>query len=81
MQITEYVCDECGKKRSSDVNHWRSISSSQVRREFCLVELNQSNLIGEYHDKADVCGQDCAVKVFSRWLSTGKLKEGKNEQV
>ena len=85
MQITEYVCDECGKKRSSDVNHWRSIivllSSEGNGRRFLASELTDEfpSLCGI--DRAHVCGQDCAVKVFSRWLSTGKLKEGKNEQV
>lgn len=70
MQITEYVCDECGKKRSSDFNHWRTLSGDHAHRHFCVGELGV--LTGDL--LADVCGQDCAVKVFSRWLSTGKLK-------
>ena len=78
MQITEYVCDECGKKRSSDVNHWRTLMVSHNRKEFtCSLLWNWSaqpaGLTG-IDEISDVCGQDCAVKVFSRWLSTGKLK-------
>lgn len=80
MKITEYVCDECGKKRSSDVNHWRTLSKTRASSSRLNIDdLDLDEVIGDEH--ADVCGQDCAVKVFSRWLSTGKLKEGKNEQV
>ena len=85
MRITEYVCDECGKRRSDDVNHWRMISSRFVK--FGIDESSRSEHL-EFHvydhgfadfeegtvEMIDVCGQDCAVKVFSRWLSTGKLK-------
>ena len=72
MQITEYVCDECGKKRSSDVNHWRTLVCvyRECGKRFVCDELD--GVIGD--EDADVCGQDCAVKVFSRWLSTGRLK-------
>ena len=76
MQITEYVCDECGKKRSSDVNHWRTLASLHGTGRFFSDALG--GVSGD--ENIDVCGQDCAVKVFSRWLSTGKLREGKNEQ-
>ena len=78
MQITEYVCDECGKKRSSDVNHWRTLAMERFAGSTRFVAYILGELQSEH---VDVCGQDCAVKVFSRWLSTGKLKEGKNEQV
>lgn len=76
MQITEYVCDECGKKRANDTNHWLTLA-------VLLGGCFSADYLGqlESDEQADVCGQDCAVKVFSRWLSTGKLKEGKNEQV
>lgn len=76
MQITEYVCDECGKKRSSDVNHWRTLTVDCAHKRFKADDLD---IITEMDYSVDVCGQDCAVKVFSRWLSTGKLKAEKPE--
>lgn len=74
MQITEHVCDECGKKRTNDTNHWfRPVISH--RGNFCVLPFNTALTNGRERPKEwiDVCGQDCAVKVFSRWLSTGKL--------
>lgn len=70
MQITEYVCDECGKKRSSDINHWKTVAVMAGAWRFTAAPLGDAHGI----EDMDVCGQDCAVKVFSRWLSTGKLK-------
>lgn len=67
MQITEYVCDECGKKRSGDANNWWNLVE-------VVGELRVRHFQYAYCEGADVCGQDCAVKVFSGWLSTGKLK-------
>lgn len=74
MQITEYVCDECGKKRSSDFNHWRGMYVGRINGgpSFTAGVLRIAE--GSNVESMDVCGQDCAVKVFSRWLSTGKLK-------
>lgn len=74
MQITEYVCDECGKKRTNDSNHWRTLNVMSAGR-FIAADLDWC----KEEEHADVCGQDCAVKVFSRWLSTGKLKAEKPE--
>lgn len=76
MQITEYVCDECGKKRKNDTNHWRTIlnyPSAQSKVRLVVGSLGMKNEFVDAEEE-DVCGQDCAVKVFSRWLSTGKLK-------
>lgn len=67
MHINEYICDECNKKRSGDANNWWNLIEDDR-------ELRVRHFQYAYYDGADVCGQDCAVKVFSRWLSTGKLK-------
>ena len=72
MRVTEYVCDECGKKRSSDTNHWRTIfisaSKDFVSTNFGFMPLDSDREV------RDVCGQECATQTYSRWLSTGKLK-------
>ena len=74
MQITEYVCDECGKKRSSDVNHWHSVYITTIASQPGFIAGKLGCAWDSDVEQVDVCGQDCAVKVFSRWLSTGKLK-------
>lgn len=54
-----------------------------MRREVSAICANcDSRVRLDVHGRCEKCGSDAVTyALFSRWLSTGKLKEGKNEQV
>lgn len=52
-------CDECGKLRMSDSNHWLEGSASSVMLEVAVMGRLESA-------DAHFCGQECAMKWVGR---------------
>ena len=86
MKIETFACDECGKRRDSDANHWWVLSA-----DVSAVDLsNQEHAIGALlimkwedgikhgnppHRESHVCGQSCVIAAVNRFMSTGKLEK------
>lgn len=68
-------CDGCGKDRAADNNHWRSFKVTRFNPElgrYVTLEIQSvTDACLSYH----ACGETCALKLVSRWLSTGSLEE------
>lgn len=63
---TAIICDVCGREKK-DVNHWFLVETSEgfhidkaesIEREKLNLEITK-----------DVCGQNCATKLFSEWMT------------
>lgn len=83
-----YACDGCGKARARDANNWWILQKTLGGRERFWAE-KWSDSRAKNEDVSHVCGQECAMKLFERWLETGsfeapssrKLEEQGNEPV
>lgn len=66
VQVTE--CDVCGAQKK-EVNHWYKVW-------ICCGEFRSApaHLIANSDHLPDVCGRECASKLFSRFLETGSLE-------
>lgn len=67
VQITK--CDVCGAQKK-EVNHWYKVWLFGNIFHCALVQFIRSldNV------EKDVCGRECASKLFSRFLETGSLE-------
>ena len=78
MKIETYACDECGKRRDSDANHWwvasvfNSAMSSGQTACLTLVPWDSASLDG---GGSHLCGQSCVIAAVNRFMSTGKLEK------
>jgi predicted GNAT family N-acyltransferase len=74
-KVETFICDVCGKDRREDVNHWHQVEAhGEV---FAIGRLAPRQADAQYpgYSFADVCGNECATKLFQRWLTTGKLTQ------
>jgi hypothetical protein len=69
-KVETYICDVCGKDRREDSNRWR-IFSIAGERGLCVYSIHEQGVDPDAH----VCGNECATKLFQRWLTTGKLTQ------
>lgn len=72
MKIHQTVCDVCGAVKK-ETNHWFRVHLSKNSiphaMDYCFaVEHWRENGIGK-----DICGQECATKLFSLWLATDSI--------
>lgn len=69
MIVNAIVCDVCERHKGA-VNHWFKVSVIQDTFDCFRVESEEMHeCVGK-----DVCGQECATKLFQRFLATGKLE-------
>lgn len=77
MLVTNYVCDSCGISKK-EANHWfllLVLLGKDGPNSFAAFPLQQDLSFGPLAEMpAHVCGEDCAAKLFSRWLVTGRLR-------
>ena len=80
-KIETFICDICEKDRREDTNHWMTAFSTGLPGEFCIGPLTRhrqattTDGVGAAIEPIDVCGNECATKLFQRWLTTGKLTQ------
>jgi hypothetical protein len=73
-QIVSTVCDECEKVKGTTNHWWLMGMTNSGELVIKQAEKKESNC-GAFVSKWDLCGADCATKVFSRFLSVGKLEK------
>ena len=73
-KIETFICDICEKDRREDTNHWMTAFSTGLPGEFCIGPLTRHRSMAA-PTPIDVCGNECATKLFQRWLTTGKLTQ------
>lgn len=64
-----YKCSVCGKQKL-EANHWFILNPSADVLGIYRWRSGMCNAQSVEH----VCGQECAIKMFSLWLSSGKLQ-------
>jgi hypothetical protein len=69
-----YTCSECKKIRASDANRWWLVFTVPSINGFSLV-VRPWDRQGAREADEHACGEACATKMFSRFLSTGRLTE------
>ena len=90
MKIETFACDECGKRRDSDANHWwLAIIHSQATRQapgaeyrvinsegIDLIKWNKELASGNFREQVShLCGQSCVIAAVNRFMSEGKLEK------
>lgn len=77
---TSIVCDICGTVKG-ETNHWFIVD---IRKEDKLendpgFHIVQANFIKREHldleEAKDVCGQTCAMKLFSQWMTDAQTAQ------
>ena len=67
MKLDTRVCDNCGKRRDNDTNHWLQVWSSG-HGVACIAPF-----LSNRGDADDACGQECTTAMLSRFLATGSF--------
>lgn len=70
MIVNAVVCDVCERTKGA-VNHWFKVDVDTDGIFTCIAMEHEDD--HELPGK-DVCGQECATKLFQRFLATGKLE-------
>jgi hypothetical protein len=85
-KLNTFVCNVCAKQRASDSNHWRRVylverDGSNKPAGIFFVDWDVDMMIRPSwqpaplpEKDAHVCGDACAVKAFSYWLTHGSLE-------
>jgi hypothetical protein len=68
-----YTCSECKKIRASDANRWWLFFLNELRPQYIVVRRWDRQ--GARDATEHACGEACATKMFSRFLSSGRLTE------
>ena len=71
-QVATFKCDNCGKMRSDDTNHWRNLWEGTNR---VLVIAHWNPAVAEQNGTKHACGESCTVTMIQRHMATGKLTE------
>jgi hypothetical protein len=67
MKVETFKCDECGKSRDKDSNHWYMIFADQ--RDAKNIEIRRFDVRQEASRVWDhICGQECLHKAIDRLL-------------
>jgi ribosomal protein L37AE/L43A len=74
-----YQCDNCGKDRDDDTNHWFVLMKEVAplahdERDYGLIIRRWDENFAEVRDAKHACGQDCAMQMASRFLATGNFE-------
>ena len=77
-KIVSFICDECGKQRENDTNRWWQ--GYYVTKDNFETELRVRKFDRNDGTATLWCGEECAMKAFSRWLATGTLEGQKGEK-
>ena len=63
------LCDECSKEWTPS-NHWFSVFPTHDGDMPMFCTLIQAEREDTSNVRLDFCGQQCAMKAFSRWMDT-----------
>ena len=96
MKIETFKCDNCGRDRDKDTNHWSHVVGiCRNNEKFILmgplgntayVGFDISQLPAECGEEdylttsVDACGDDCRFSLASRFLATGSFEKGVVQQ-
>lgn len=77
MKVNSYACDNCGKQRDRDTNHWfmLQIVSSSIYGDRAEVFTWDQEFDTEATSHA--CGHECALSMLARFLANGKFERVK----
>lgn len=67
-----YTCSVCPKTRDKDSNRWILLNVAPTGL-LCIKKWDDRDAAVDGTEHA--CGEECAHKLFSRFLATGTLKE------
>lgn len=66
MKLMIHVCDECGKRRDSNDDHWFAIyNQGTAERSVTIRDLADGDHVGPH---IEVCGPGCASRMLSKWM-------------
>lgn len=71
MQQVTYTCDVC-QKQKQETNHWFLLLADSKWVSFCHWDSEQANIGHIIH----LCGQECATKKLSEFLSAPQAGKG-----
>ena len=71
MKVDTFACDNCGKNRDSDSNHW-FVMSQYDQRGFWVMPWDDY-LSATKDGVVHLCGQECLVAMLTRYLATGSF--------
>ncbi len=71
-----FRCDGCGKLRETDANRWWLLREMNVPDSGAksILIFEWTNEEAERDGTQHSCGEDCAQKLFSRWLQSGTFE-------
>jgi len=73
MKQNSYVCDNCGKSREKDANHWFVLTAQYaIPGAPTLLKWNQGS--AEDPRARHACGQECAFAMLARFMATGTFE-------
>lgn len=73
-----WVCDNCGKRRDVDTNHWFVIAEdNEDNPGFCLRIAKWNEDFATLRSARHACGSECRNVLVERWFSLGRFE--KNE--
>lgn len=87
MKRATFQCDNCGKDRDNDTNHWFVLLEEKppLGQERCgLIIRHWNKEFAQVAEAKHSCGQDCAMQMASRFLATGNFERkpaGKKESL
>jgi hypothetical protein len=73
-------CDQCGKDRREDTNHWlslRVLPAGTKPGDAGMATLIFHGCLEQGRPWRHVCGHNCASILLARWMSTGVLLSSK----
>lgn len=66
-----FKCDGCGKNHIEDESRWVTFDNEVAIAITIAHGIFLDNELG--NPTLHACGQECAMKLFARWLTRGKL--------
>lgn len=74
-----WVCDNCGKRREPDTNHWYLIRVSlDASRGPTFLQISKwDDEFAEFCATRHVCGAECRNILVERFFSTGSFEKPK----
>lgn len=80
-----WICDNCGKRRDCDVNHWHVICAIVERGNTPITTILSISKWDEQHAIREgakhVCGAECRNILVERFFSTGSFEITKKTTV
>lgn len=70
---TTTKCDVC-QRQKAEVNHWFKVWTGTAVGVFSCCTAETYNALFDWYSYKDVCGLECATKLFQRFLDHGTLE-------